>query len=68
MATTLVLALPNFDAHFTVETDACGDGVGDVLMQHGQSISFLSKALGAKNRSLSIYEKVFFALIIVVAK
>jgi hypothetical protein len=28
MTTTLVLALPNFQAQFTVETDACSNGVG----------------------------------------
>jgi hypothetical protein len=46
MTRTPVLALPNFQEPFTVETDACQDGIGAVLMQRGQSIAYLSKALG----------------------
>jgi hypothetical protein len=68
MTTTLVLALPNFKAPFTVETDACGDDLGAVLMQSGQPIAYLSKALGEKHKNLSIYEKEFLALIIAVEK
>jgi len=46
MTHTLVLALPNFQEQFTVETDACVDGIGVVLIQKGQPIAYLSKALG----------------------
>ena len=41
-----------------MEIDACADGIGAVLMQKGQPIAFLSKALDEKHKHLSIYEKV----------
>ena len=50
MTTPPVLALPNFQAQFIVETDACIDGVGAMLMQNGQPIAYLSKALGEKHK------------------
>lgn len=68
MTTTPVLALPNFQVTFTVETYACNDGVGAVLMQAGQPIAYLSKALGEKHKHLSIYEKEFLALIMAIEK
>ena len=51
-----------------METDACADGIGAVLMQKGQPIAFLSKALGEKHKHLSIYEKEFLALIMAVER
>jgi hypothetical protein len=68
MSTTLVLALPDFSLPFVVETDACDEGLQAVLMQQGRPIAFLSKALGIKNKQLSIYKKEFLALIMVVYK
>jgi hypothetical protein len=50
-----------------VETDACGEGVGAVLMQFGQPIAFLNKALGEKHKALSIYEE-FLALTMAIEK
>ena len=68
MATTPVLALPNFQASFEVEIDASDGGIGTVLMQKGQPVAFLSKALGLKHTNMSIYEKEFWALIMAVEK
>lgn len=68
MASTPVLAMPNFSEQFVVETDASDLGIGAVLMQLGQPIAFLSKALGPVHQRLSIYEKEFLALIMAVEK
>ena len=68
MTQTPVLALPNFQEPFVIETDACQDGVGAVLMQHGKPVAYLSKALSGRNKNISIYEKEFLALIMAVEK
>lgn len=68
MVNTPVLALPGFNLPFVVETDACDQGLGAVLMKQGRPIAFLSKALRVKNKQLLIYEKEFLALIMDVDK
>jgi hypothetical protein len=67
MTTTPVLALPRFDLPFVVETDACDNRMGAMLMQQGKPIAYISKALGERNRHLSIYKE-FLALILAVEK
>ncbi|GKC83139.1 putative mitochondrial protein [Tanacetum coccineum] len=59
-----VLALPNFDQEFVVETNASGTGIGNVLCQNGHPIAYLSKTLAAKHQSLSTYEKEFLAVVV----
>jgi hypothetical protein len=66
MVSTPVLALPQFDKPFVLDTDACDEGIGAVLMQEERPIANLSKALGEKNKTLSIYEKEFLALMLAV--
>jgi hypothetical protein len=68
MNSTPVLALPKFDEVFVAETDACEDVIGAVLMQKNRPIAYLSKALSAKNQSLSIYDKEFLALMLAVER
>jgi hypothetical protein len=57
------MALPNFSLPFTLETDACGTGIGAVLMQQGKPIAYFSKTLGIKNASLSTYDKEALAIL-----
>jgi hypothetical protein len=63
-----VLALPDFTKDFVLETDACATGVGAVLMQQGHPLAFLSKALGVKNQTLSIYDNECLAILIAIEK
>lgn len=63
MCRSTVLALPNFDQPFVIEADACGYGIGAVLMQGGRPISYYSKALGPKAAAQSIYEKEAMAIL-----
>jgi hypothetical protein len=66
LSTTLVLALPDFSQPFALETDACDNGVGAVLMQQGHPLAFISKALGPKNKRLSTYEKEYLAILVAI--
>jgi hypothetical protein len=68
MTSTPVLALLDFSEQFIVETDASDVGLGAVLMQNEKPITFLSKPLSLPNKFLSIYEKEFLPLIMVVEK
>ena len=42
-----ILAMPNCDANFVVETNASDVSVGAVLMQHDWPVAFISKALNS---------------------
>ena len=63
-----VLALPNFNKEFVLETDVCATGVGVVLIQQGHPLAFLSKALGPKNQTLSMYDKECLAILPAIEK
>ena len=43
-----VLALPNWDLPFLIETDASGTGLGVVLSQNGHPIAFFSQKLSIR--------------------
>jgi hypothetical protein len=61
-----VLALPDFQAQFVIDTDACDVGIGAVLSQKGHPLAYVSKALGTRNRTLFVYEKEFLAILLAV--
>lgn len=55
LSTALILALPNFHQPFTIETDASGIGMGEVLSQQGHPIAYFSKPFTAKLLRSSTY-------------
>lgn len=68
MVTTPLLAILDFALQFIVEIDACDMDIGAVFIQKDQPVSFLSKALRPQHQKLSIYEKEFLALTMVVER
>lgn len=63
-----ILALPNFNEPFLIETDASGVGMGAVLMQRGHPIAYISKAFSKKNAMLSAYERELLAVVFAIRK
>jgi hypothetical protein len=63
MTTMPILAMPNFDDSFTIETDASGDDIGAILSQQGKPIAFISRGLGVTKQSWSTYTKEMLAIV-----
>lgn len=68
MSSAPVLRVPDFDIAFEVETDACEIGIGAVLMQKGQPLAYISKALHGQHLLLSTYEKELLAILLAMKK
>jgi hypothetical protein len=66
LITAPILAIPDFNKPFVVETDASAGGVGAILSPDGHPISYVSRALGPKNQGLLTYEKEFLAILLAV--
>jgi hypothetical protein len=62
------LGILDFTKPFAIETDACQNGVGAVLLQNGHLLAYVSKPLGLKTQGLSIYEKEYNAILVAVEK
>ena len=54
ISTTPASPLPNFHQPFTIEKDACANGIGAVLSQNGRVVAFVRKVQGMKNTTIYI--------------
>ena len=66
LATTPVLALPDFSTEFVIETDTSSVGIGVVLCQKGHPIAYLCKALSGRNLGIPTYDKEMLAIVFAV--
>lgn len=58
-----VLRLPDFTQHFIVDSDACGVGLGAILIQEDRPVAFYSEALKGSALALSTYDKEMLAIV-----
>ncbi|KAI0507593.1 hypothetical protein KFK09_013719 [Dendrobium nobile] len=58
-----VLAFPDFDKPFQVDTDASSIGVGAVLSQEGKPIEYYSEKLSSTRQKWSAYEQELYAVV-----
>ena len=58
-----ILALPNFDKIFEFNCNALGVGIGGVLNQERQPITFFSEKLNETKLRYSTYDKEFYAIV-----
>jgi hypothetical protein len=57
MISAPVLALPDFNKLFIMETDVSLTGVGAILMQERHLIAFIIKSLRSKQQVMPVYER-----------
>ena len=59
-----VLALPNFDQPFEMETDASDVAVGSVLTQQSRLVAYFSKSLTTAEHNYPVHDRELLAIIL----
>ncbi|KAA0065749.1 transposon Tf2-1 polyprotein isoform X1 [Cucumis melo var. makuwa] len=68
MMTLLVLALPDFNATFEIETDALGYRIRAVLTQSKCPIAYFSRMLVVRDRVKPVYERELMVVVLAVQR
>ena len=68
MTSAPVLAIPNFQEPFILETDASSSGTGPILSQGQHPIASFSKKLSHRMQKQSAYTREFYAITEALAK
>lgn len=63
ISTSLVLALPDLQRPFDIETDSSDYAMGAVLMQHGKPICYHSETFNSVVVNYHTYDKELYALV-----